>query len=135
MCQRPSITDKAATKQNIFIDLALFDDDDDDDEIDALGSALADMLNTTTTTSYAPEQAESSSSPHTPASGNSNSETDSSVDTNNEGDLERTKKMFEVSTGHDSMKNSVSFGNLSIRKYDMILGDHPDCTVGPPVSE
>lgn len=28
----------------------------------------------------------------------------------------------------------VSFGDLEIRKYPVILGDHPDCTMGPPVS-
>lgn len=28
----------------------------------------------------------------------------------------------------------VSFGDLQMRKYPVILGDHPECTMGPPVS-
>ncbi len=28
----------------------------------------------------------------------------------------------------------VSFGDLEIRKYAVILGDHPECCMGPPVS-
>jgi hypothetical protein len=28
----------------------------------------------------------------------------------------------------------VSFGELEIRKYPLILGDHPECCMGPPVS-
>jgi len=28
----------------------------------------------------------------------------------------------------------VSFGNVEIRKYPLILGDHPECCLGPPVT-
>lgn len=28
----------------------------------------------------------------------------------------------------------VSFGKLEVRYYPIILGDHPDCSEGPPVS-
>jgi len=28
----------------------------------------------------------------------------------------------------------VSFGQVTVRDYDMILGDHPSCTYGPPVT-
>jgi hypothetical protein len=31
-------------------------------------------------------------------------------------------------------KKHVSFASLSIREYTQVLGDHPCCTVGPPVS-
>ena len=30
-------------------------------------------------------------------------------------------------------KKRVTFGNIEFRKYPIILGDHPDCTIGPPV--
>ena len=32
------------------------------------------------------------------------------------------------------MKPSVSFSNLQIREYDVMLGDNPSCSYGPPVS-
>lgn len=35
-----------------------------------------------------------------------------------------------VNGGH----HRVSFGELEIRKYGIILGDHPNCEMGPPVS-
>jgi hypothetical protein len=28
----------------------------------------------------------------------------------------------------------VSFGDLEVRKYPVMLGDHPECSMGPPVS-
>jgi hypothetical protein len=28
----------------------------------------------------------------------------------------------------------VSFGDTEVRKYPVILGDHPECSMGPPVS-
>ena len=28
----------------------------------------------------------------------------------------------------------VAFGDIEIRKYPVILGDHPECCLGPPVS-
>jgi hypothetical protein len=31
-------------------------------------------------------------------------------------------------------KKHVSFATLEFREYDIILGDHPDCSEGPPVS-
>ncbi len=31
-------------------------------------------------------------------------------------------------------KRQVSFGSVLVRDYDMILGDHPCCTYGPPVT-
>ena len=30
-------------------------------------------------------------------------------------------------------KKRVTFGTIEFRKYPIILGDHPDCTMGPPV--
>ena len=30
-------------------------------------------------------------------------------------------------------KKHVSFGSLEVRKYPIVLGDHPDCSMGPPV--
>lgn len=32
-------------------------------------------------------------------------------------------------------KKKVHFGNLEMRNYEIVLGDHPDCSSGPPVSE
>jgi len=34
----------------------------------------------------------------------------------------------------DNDEKHVSFDTLSIREYNQVLGDHPCCTVGPPVS-
>lgn len=31
-------------------------------------------------------------------------------------------------------RRSVTFGVVNIREYDLTLGDHPDCTFGPPMS-
>lgn len=31
-------------------------------------------------------------------------------------------------------KSMVTFNTVSIREYDRILGDHPDCTEGPPIT-
>ena len=28
----------------------------------------------------------------------------------------------------------ISWGNISVRMLPMVLGDHPDCMIGPPVS-
>jgi hypothetical protein len=33
-----------------------------------------------------------------------------------------------------SATKHVSFGDLEVRKYPVILGDHPECSMGPPVS-
>ena len=46
---------------------------------------------------------------------------------------ERGKNPSMSSSSSNNKKKRVSFGTLSVRRYDMILGDHPDCTVGPPV--
>lgn len=32
-------------------------------------------------------------------------------------------------------KKRVSFGDVEVQKYPVILGDHPECGMGPPVSE
>ena len=32
------------------------------------------------------------------------------------------------------VKKRVSFGELELRKFPVILGDHPECYMGPPVS-
>jgi hypothetical protein len=32
------------------------------------------------------------------------------------------------------LRKSVSFGDLEVRKFPIILGDHPDATTGPPVT-
>lgn len=34
----------------------------------------------------------------------------------------------------DAETKRVSFGRLSVRKYPIVLGDHPDCSCGPPVT-
>jgi len=33
-----------------------------------------------------------------------------------------------------SITRRISFGDIEIRKYPVILGDHPDCEMGPPVT-
>lgn len=33
-----------------------------------------------------------------------------------------------------STTKNVSFGDLEVRKYPVMLGDHPECSMGPPVS-
>lgn len=44
------------------------------------------------------------------------------------------------SSGHSTMtvdqptKNVVKFGTVAIREFDRIVGDHPDCKVGPPIT-
>jgi len=42
----------------------------------------------------------------------------------------------EVSASSETAiaKKHVCFGDCEIRKYPVILGDHPDCLMGPPVS-
>ena len=35
---------------------------------------------------------------------------------------------------NDDASVHVKFGQINIRKYDMILGDNPSCNIGPPVS-
>mmetsp|Transcript_3224 Transcript_3224/g.5063 ORF Transcript_3224/g.5063 Transcript_3224/m.5063 type:complete len:328 (-) Transcript_3224:384-1367(-) len=35
---------------------------------------------------------------------------------------------------HLGARRSVTFGVVNIREYDLTLGDHPDCTFGPPMS-
>jgi len=37
-------------------------------------------------------------------------------------------------TEESSMKKAVSFTNLEIRSYPYILGDHPECKFGAPVT-
>ena len=31
-------------------------------------------------------------------------------------------------------KRRITFNNVVVREYEMVLGDHPDCSYGPPVS-
>lgn len=44
------------------------------------------------------------------------------------------------SSGHSTInvdqpkKNVVKFGTVAIREFDRIVGDHPDCKVGPPIT-
>ena len=38
-----------------------------------------------------------------------------------------------IQTTTKKKKKRVTFGNIEFRKYPIILGDHPDCTIGPPV--
>jgi len=38
------------------------------------------------------------------------------------------------SSSSSSEQKKVHFGNLEMRNYAIVLGDHPDCSSGPPVS-
>lgn len=58
-------------------------------------------------------------------------------------DLERTSKSaVAVAAASDKslpstrqpQRHRVSFGEIQVRKYPIILGDHPDCSSGPPIS-
>lgn len=40
----------------------------------------------------------------------------------------------ERSLSDENDQKHVSFASLEIREYNQVLGDHPCCTVGPPVS-
>ena len=40
---------------------------------------------------------------------------------------------FPKSQSDASLKRSVSFGKLNIRKYNVAISDHPSCSYGPPV--
>jgi hypothetical protein len=39
-----------------------------------------------------------------------------------------------ISADGDKKKSRVSFGDISVREYERIVGDHPDTKVGPPLS-
>lgn len=46
-----------------------------------------------------------------------------------------TPKRSSLKTSDSSSEQKrVQFGNLEMRNYEIILGDHPDCSSGPPVS-
>ena len=34
----------------------------------------------------------------------------------------------------NSFSKHVSFSDVRIRDYDVTIGDHPDCSIGPPIS-
>jgi hypothetical protein len=38
------------------------------------------------------------------------------------------------SSTSNSEQKKVRFGDLQMRNYEIVLGDHPDCSSGPPVS-
>lgn len=40
---------------------------------------------------------------------------------------------FDLLPSDGSVKKRVSFGELEVRKFPIILGDHPDVNGGPPV--
>lgn len=44
------------------------------------------------------------------------------------------KDFYPVNAVPKYSQKHVSFGELEIRKYPVILGDHPECSMGPPVS-
>lgn len=44
------------------------------------------------------------------------------------------RSSLKQSTSSEMSKKKVHFGNLEVRNYEIILGDHPDCSAGPPVS-
>jgi len=55
--------------------------------------------------------------------------------------LDRSALHVPLEVGGESFKEQccgtpkrVSFGDVEIRKYPVILGDHPNCEVGPPVT-
>jgi hypothetical protein len=49
--------------------------------------------------------------------------------------LHHDQSSFRSDSSTCSSKKRVSFGNLEIRNYPVALGDHPNCSLGPPVSK
>lgn len=37
-------------------------------------------------------------------------------------------------TSHPSLRKSVSFQTIEIKEYNIVLGDHPSVTIGPPIT-
>ena len=51
-----------------------------------------------------------------------------------EGKRQSILKSSSDKTCSENLTNKrVTFGDIEFRKYPIILGDHPDCSIGPPV--
>ena len=57
----------------------------------------------------------------------------SSYKSSNTSNQKAKDNVVEANTVEPSMKRNISFTNIEIREYGLTLGDHPNCSVGPPV--
>lgn len=46
----------------------------------------------------------------------------------------RSRSCLKQATSPSSEGKKVHFGSLEMRNYEVVLGDHPDCSSGPPIS-
>jgi hypothetical protein len=59
----------------------------------------------------------------------------SKAEPNRDGRPQLTPKRSSLKKSDSSNEQKrVYFGNLEMRKYEIVLGDHPDCSSGPPVA-
>ena len=77
------------------------------------------------------ELEDSSSTACTSLTSSSRSRTPS--DNDNELEKERTKAVVIMNEASKDLSLSVTFGNVEIREYMIIVGDNPSVTSGPPI--
>ena len=45
-----------------------------------------------------------------------------------------SSSLYLLNLAHKQFKKSVSFGTVSVREYNRIVGEHPETKVGPPIA-
>ena len=48
--------------------------------------------------------------------------------------LKKSDSSVEMLLSRNQITKKVSFSDVQIRDYDVTIGDHPDCSIGPPLS-
>ena len=48
--------------------------------------------------------------------------------------LKRNDSSVDMLSSRQKLSKQVSFNDVQIRDYDVTIGDHPDCSIGPPIS-
>jgi len=56
------------------------------------------------------------------------------LESNNARSSTRSSLSSPVASPLQPHRRKVSFGSVGVREFNRIAGDHPDCTVGPPMS-